>query len=130
MLLHLSIRDFAIVERLDLEFRAGFTALTGETGAGKSILIDALALALGERADANVVRAGCERAEVAAEFGIERLPELQGWLADAALDGDPGRLLLRRVVERGGRSRAFINGRSEEHTSELQSLRHLVCRLL
>src|SRR5262245_39606643 len=112
MLLHLSIRDFAIVERLDLEFRAGFTALTGETGAGKSILIDALALALGERADANVVRAGCERAEVAAELGIERLPELQGWLADAALDGDPERLLLRRGLERGGRSHAFTNGTS------------------
>jgi DNA repair protein RecN (Recombination protein N) len=106
----LSIRDFAVVDRLDLEFGAGFTALTGETGAGKSILVDALALALGVRADAAVVRAGAERAEVAAEFAIERLPELARWLADRALDGDPGRLLLRRVVERGGRSRAFVNG--------------------
>jgi DNA repair protein RecN (Recombination protein N) len=106
----LSIRDFAVVDRLDLEFGPGFTALTGETGAGKSILVDALALALGERADATVVRAGAERAEVAAEFAIERLPELARWLADRALEGDPGRLLLRRVVERGGRSRAFVNG--------------------
>ena len=110
MLAALAIRDFAIVDRLDLEFEPGFTALTGETGAGKSILIDALALALGERADPAVVRAGAERAEVTAEFAIERLPEVQQWLAEAALEGDPGRLLLRRVVERGGRSRAFVNG--------------------
>jgi len=106
----LAIRDFAIVDRLDLEFEPGFTALTGETGAGKSILIDALALALGERADPAVIRGGAERAEVTAEFAIERLPGVQRWLAAAALEGDPGRLLLRRVVERGGRSRAFVNG--------------------
>src|SRR5262245_30517154 len=106
----LAIRDFAIVDRLDLEFEPGFTALTGETGAGKSILIDALALALGERADPAVVRADAERAEVTAEFATERLPDVQRWLAEAALEGDPGRLLLRRVVERGGRSRAFVNG--------------------
>jgi len=110
VLVALAIRDFAIVDRLDLEFEPGFTALTGETGAGKSILIDALALALGERADPAVVRAGAERAEVTAEFAIERLPDVQRWLTDAALEGDPGRLLLRRVVERGGRSRAFVNG--------------------
>ncbi len=110
MLVALAIRDFAIVDRLDLEFEPGFTALTGETGAGKSILIDALALALGERADPAVVRAGAERAEVTAEFALERLPDVQQWLADGALEGDPGRLLLRRVVERGGRSRAFVNG--------------------
>jgi DNA repair protein RecN (Recombination protein N) len=110
VLLALAIRDFAVVDRLDLEFGPGFTTLTGETGAGKSILIDALALALGERADATVVRAGCERAEVTAEFAIERAPEVQRWLADRALEGDAGRLLLRRVVERGGRSRAFVNG--------------------
>src|SRR5262245_59412087 len=110
MLLHLSIRDFAIVERLDLDFRAGFTALTGETGAGKSILIDALALALGERADAAVVRAGGERAEVVAEFAIEALPDLRRWLADAALEGDAGRLLLRRVLHRSRPSRAALPG--------------------
>jgi DNA repair protein RecN (Recombination protein N) len=110
VLVALAIRDFAIVDRLDLEFEPGFTALTGETGAGKSILIDALALALGSRADPAVVRAGAERAEVTAEFAIEQLPAVREWLAEAVLEGDPGRLLLRRVVERGGRSRAFVNG--------------------
>ncbi|MFO7190067.1 MAG: DNA repair protein RecN [Pseudomonadota bacterium] len=110
MLVHLSIRDFAIVDRLELEFGPGFTALTGETGAGKSILIDALALALGERADAGSVRSGCERAEVVAEFDIAALPALQEWLREAELEGDEDRLLLRRVIDKGGRSRAFING--------------------
>ena len=108
MLLHLAIRDFAIVDALELDFEAGFTALTGETGAGKSILIDALALVLGERADAADVRAGCERADIGAEFSIERHAALQAWLHEQALEGDPGRLLLRRVLDKGGRSRAFI----------------------
>ncbi len=110
MLVHLSIRDFAIVDSLELEFDTSFTTLTGETGAGKSILIDALALALGERADATMVRPGAERAEVVAEFAIERLPDVQAWLDENELAGDPGRLLLRRVLDKNGRSRAFING--------------------
>ncbi|GAB4413271.1 MAG: DNA repair protein RecN [Sideroxydans sp.] len=112
MLKHLSIRDFVIVEALDLEFSGGFTALTGETGAGKSILIDALQLVLGERADAALVRVGCERAEIAAEFDIAHLPALQAWLAEQALQGDEGVCLLRRTLDASGRSRAFINGRS------------------
>jgi len=117
MLVHLAIRNFAIVDELDLEFTAGFTALTGETGAGKSILIDALALALGERADAADVRTGRERIDVTAEFVVDNLPDLRAWLREQALDAssdageEEGRLLLRRVVDRGGRSRAFINGR-------------------
>ena len=111
MLRTLSIRDFVIVDSLELEFHAGFTVLTGETGAGKSILIDALALALGERGDAGVVRAGCERADVSAEFDIEPLPELALWLRAAELEGDPGLILLRRVIDKNGRSRAFVNGR-------------------
>lgn len=111
MLLHLSIRDFVIVDSLDLEFGRGFTALTGETGAGKSILIDALALALGERADAAQVRKGAERADISAEFTIDGRPSLARWLEEQALEGDPGQLILRRVVDAGGRSRAFINGR-------------------
>jgi DNA repair protein RecN (Recombination protein N) len=112
MLLSLSIRDFAIVDRLELEFHPGFTALTGETGAGKSILIDALSLALGERPESEQVRSGAERADVTADFSIEALPEIGRWLAEQALEGDANRLLLRRVVDRNGRSRAFINGHS------------------
>ena len=81
MLQHLTIRDFVIVDRLELSFLAGFGALTGETGAGKSILIDALALALGERADAAVVRSGCDKAEVAATFDIAGLPQVGEWLS-------------------------------------------------
>jgi len=109
MLRHLTIRDFVIVDRLELEFSTGFGALTGETGAGKSILIDALTLALGERADAGVVRAGCDKAEVAATFDIAGMPPVGAWLKDNDLDGDD-ELLLRRVVDAGGRSRAYING--------------------
>ena len=109
MLLRLTIRDFVIVDRLELEFSGGFGALTGETGAGKSILIDALTLALGERADAGVVRAGCDRAEVSACFDVSALPPVGEWLVanDFAVDAE---LLLRRVVDAGGRSRAYING--------------------
>ena len=111
MLTHLAIRDFVIVDRLELDFNAHFCALTGETGAGKSILIDALALALGDRADAGVVRAGCDKAEVAATFDIARLPAVKAWLENADLDVSDD-LLLRRVVDIGGRSRAYINGSS------------------
>ncbi|UCV23946.1 DNA repair protein RecN [Ferribacterium limneticum] len=109
MLQHLTIRDFVIVDRLELSFLAGFGALTGETGAGKSILIDALALALGERADAGVVRSGCDKAEVAATFDITAQPQVGDWLRANDLEGDD-ELLLRRVVDAGGRSRAYING--------------------
>ncbi|MBI5660500.1 MAG: DNA repair protein RecN [Nitrosomonadales bacterium] len=119
MLKFLSIRDFVIVSSLELDFSAGFTALTGETGAGKSILIDALSLALGERGDAAMVRDGCERAEIGAGFDISGLPGLQAWLRDQALEGDAGECQLRRVLDGSGRSRGFINGRS----ATLQQLR-------
>ena len=119
MLKFLAIRDFIIVSSLELDFSAGFTALTGETGAGKSILIDALSLALGERGDATRVRNGCERAEIAAEFDIAALPHIQSWLREQELEGDEGVCLLRRVLDVGGRSRGFINGRS----ATLQQLR-------
>ncbi|HWY72588.1 MAG TPA: DNA repair protein RecN [Burkholderiaceae bacterium] len=108
MLLTLSVRDFVVVESLELDFGPGFTVLTGETGAGKSILIDALQLALGERADSGVIREGAQRAEVAAEFRIDR--RSAGWLADAGLVCDGDVALLRRTVDAAGRSRAFING--------------------
>ncbi|MCX7672308.1 MAG: DNA repair protein RecN [Thiobacillaceae bacterium] len=110
MLLNLTLTDYILVERLELALGPGFTVLTGETGAGKSILLDALGLILGERAEASVVRAGAQRAEVAAEFAIEALPQVQAWLAEAGLAADEGRLVLRRVVDAGGRSRAYVNG--------------------
>ena len=108
MLLRLYIRDYVIVDRLELEFAAGFGALTGETGAGKSILVDALSLALGERADAASVRGGCEKAEISAEFAVAAESPLVAWLR--ANDFDDETCLLRRVVESSGRSRGYING--------------------
>ena len=108
MLLRLIIRDFVIVDRLELEFDAGFGALTGETGAGKSILVDALSLALGERADAAVVRSGAERAEISAEFDVTPDSPLEAWLRAGDFDLDA--CLLRRVIDAAGRSRAYING--------------------
>jgi DNA repair protein RecN (Recombination protein N) len=108
MLRRLSLRDVVLVTELDLEFGPGFTVLTGETGAGKSILIDALQFALGARADAALVREGATRAEVGAEFD---LPAALGpWLEDAGFSADDGLLLLRRSVDAQGRSRAWING--------------------
>src|SRR5688572_3155388 len=111
MLRALSIRDYVIVERLDIEFASGFTALTGETGAGKSILVDAVKLALGDRADASVVRAGAQRAEISADFDVESLPEARRWLEAQDLEEGEGACLVRRTLDATGRSRAFVNGR-------------------
>ena len=110
MLQSLSIRDFVIVDKLDLEFECGFTVLTGETGAGKSILIDALSLALGARGEGGVTRANCEKAEISASFDISMLPQLQAWLEQHEFAAEDQQLLLRRVIYADGRSRAFING--------------------
>jgi len=107
MLRRLTLRDVVIVSRLELELEAGFTVLTGETGAGKSILIDALQLALGGRGDAGMVREGCARAEVTAEFDTP--PALLAWLDAAGFDAGDS-LLLRRSVDAQGKSRAWING--------------------
>ena len=121
MLTRLTIRDFVIVEHAELEFSKGFSVLTGETGAGKSILVDALALVLGERGDAQSVRPGCRQAEVSAEFGIAAQNGVQAWLDRNAFEGDPGICLARRIVDAGGRSRAFING----HPAPVAQLREL-----
>ena len=109
MLTDLSIRDYAIVQRLDIELHDGMTCVTGETGAGKSIMLDALGLCIGDRADARAVRAGANRAEISALFSVEHLPLAQAWLERAALlEGHE--CLIRRTVTSDGRSRAFING--------------------
>jgi DNA repair protein RecN (Recombination protein N) len=110
MLQSLSIRDFVIVNQLDLEFEAGFTVLTGETGAGKSILIDALSLALGSRAEGGVTRSGCDKAEISAIFSIANNCEAKQWLVDAEMESESDELILRRVMHADGRSRAFVNG--------------------
>lgn len=108
MLRTLSIRDFVIVEAIELEFSSGFSVFTGETGAGKSILIDALALALGGRGDASVVREGAAKADITAEFSASA--ELDAWLAENEFTNEEGGALLRRVIDNAGRSKAFING--------------------
>lgn len=110
MLQTLSIRDFVIVDKLDLDFSAGFTVLTGETGAGKSILIDALSLALGARGEGGITRTGCDKAEINASFNLNHNPEAVGWLTAQEIRCDESELLLRRVIYADGRSRAFING--------------------
>lgn len=108
MLTQLAIQDFAIVDHLELDIKSGMTAITGETGAGKSILLGALGLCLGNRADAGSVRHGCERADLSARFDITRLPAARAWLAERELPTDE--CLLRRVVSSAGRSKAWING--------------------
>ncbi|MCG6659518.1 DNA repair protein RecN [Halomonas campisalis] len=108
MLTQLAIRDYAIVDTLDLELAGGMTAITGETGAGKSILLGALGLCLGERADAGSVRHGAERADLSARFDIAALPAARAWLTERELPDDD--CLLRRTVAASGRSRAWING--------------------
>ncbi len=120
MLTSLQVRDFAIVDQINVEFEPGMTVLTGETGAGKSILVDAVALVLGERGSSQLVRSGAARAEFSAEFDISALPDVRAWLDENALDQD-GECLLRRVINADGRSRAFING----NTVTMQQLKSL-----
>lgn len=110
MLSHLQIRDYVLVDALEVTFHPGMTVLTGETGAGKSILVDALSLVLGDRAESGVVRQGARRAEISAAFDLAAQPEAVRWLQEYGLDDESGQCLLRRVVEAEGRSRAFING--------------------
>jgi DNA repair protein RecN (Recombination protein N) len=120
LLTSIQLQDLVIVSRLELELGPGMTALTGETGAGKSILIDALGLVLGERAEANLIRTGHERAEVSAHFNLDQCPQARDWLIEQALD-DEGDCVIRRVLQRSGRSRAYINGRTAS-SSQLKAL--------
>lgn len=108
MLRTLTIRDFVIVDHIELEFSAGFSVLTGETGAGKSILIDALSLTLGGRGDASMVREGANKADICAEFSSNKVCD--GWLAEQELSSEENMILLRRVIDNAGRSKAYING--------------------
>jgi DNA repair protein RecN (Recombination protein N) len=125
MLTRLQVRNFAIIDEIEVEFRPGMTVLTGETGAGKSILVDALGLVLGERGGAGLVRKTATRAEFAAEFDLAEQPDAKRWLAEQALDAED-ECLLRRVISDDGRSRAFING----NVVPLQSLKSLGEKLL
>lgn len=127
MLRRLSLRDFVIVDALEVDLAGGFSVLTGETGAGKSILVDALQLALGSRGDAGVVREGASRAEIGAEF--DSPGSLAAWLADAGFEAGPddaGRLLLRRTIDAQGKSRAWINGSAATIAQLREAADHLV----
>ena len=121
MLLNLSILDFVIVDKMSLDFKSGFSALTGETGAGKSILIDALSLALGQRNEGGVVRLHQDKADISAIFDIQNNNEVIDWLQENELESDNAELILRRVIHADGKSRAFINGK----VATLQQLKEL-----
>ncbi|MDO6681374.1 DNA repair protein RecN [Oceanobacter sp. 5_MG-2023] len=124
MLTHLSIHQFALVEHLELEFQRGMAVITGETGAGKSILLDALGLALGQRADAAMVRQGAERAEICASFCPT--PKARQWLAGRDIPDEEDLVLLRRVVSAEGRSRGYINGRPASANDLRELSQHLI----
>jgi len=128
MIRHLFIQNFAIVERLELDLGPGLTVLTGETGAGKSILLDALGLALGDRGTPGVIRPGAEAADITVSFDVSALPSVQAWLREHALldDDDASVCQVRRLILSGGRSRSYINGRP----TPLQPLRLLGEQLL
>ncbi len=109
MLHQIRVRDYAIIDEVELELDPGMTVLTGETGAGKSILVDALGMVLGDRADATAVRHGSERAEITATFDLSDMPEVARWLVEQDMDAE-GECVVRRVISREGRSRAYVNG--------------------
>ena len=110
MLLHLAVNNYAIVDHLEVELDHGMTVITGETGAGKSIMLDALALTLGDRADSGAVRPGADKADILATFDISNIPEAEQWLQQRDLSNGEQQVILRRVVTAEGRSRGYING--------------------
>ena len=126
MLVHLQIRDFAVIEAAEIELQGGLTALTGETGAGKSIIVDAVMLALGGRASTDALWQGVERAEVTATFESVADEGVQAWLDEQSIEAPGGELILRRVIGRDGRSRQYVNGRA----LPAQSVRALGERLI
>ena len=127
MLAQLTISNFAIVRELEIDFHSGMTAITGETGAGKSIAIDALGLCLGGRAEADMVRRGATRADLCARFALKDTPAAQRWLEENQLES--GReCLLRRVISADGRSRGFINGTAVPLT-QLRELGQLLIQI-
>ena len=110
MLVHLAVNNYAIVDHLELELASGMTVISGETGAGKSIMLDALALTLGDRADSGAVRPGTDKADILATFDISHIPEARAWLNERDLASDEPQVILRRVITAEGRSRGYING--------------------
>lgn len=112
MLIHLQIRDFAIIDSVELELASGLTALTGETGAGKSIIVDAVMLAIGGRASAEMLRHGAERAEITATFDVQGDQRVRRWLEEQSLADEGGEIVLRRVIGQDGRSRQYVNGQT------------------
>lgn len=127
MLAQLTISNFAIVRDLEIDFHAGMTAITGETGAGKSIAIDALGLCLGGRSETAMVRSGASRADVSARFSLKDTPAARHWLEENQLD-DQQECILRRVVSADGRSRGFINGTAVP-VSQLRELGQLLIQI-
>jgi DNA repair protein RecN (Recombination protein N) len=125
MLQQIQIKNFTLIESLSLEFNEGTTVITGETGAGKSILLDALSLALGERGSAEFIRSGCDRAEIAVNFSLHKIPEAKKWLQSKSVDVD-NECLIRRIIHRDGRSRCFIN----DTPITLQTIKSLVPLLI
>lgn len=109
MLIHISVKNYAIVDHLDLELHEGMSVISGETGAGKSIMLDALSLTLGARADSSVIRPGADKADILSSFDITHIPEAQLWLKQRDLDNE-AQCILRRIITREGRSRGYING--------------------
>jgi len=121
MLIQIHISHLATIQEVRLDFKSGTTVITGETGAGKSILIDAIELALGERATSEMVRHGQEKADISLCFDIRKQPEAQAWLKNYDLLNEDGECIIRRTINKDGRSRSYINGLP----TTLQPLREL-----